>query len=234
MSTSPESTATSEALPASAESERSRKVLDPIDRVSEVLFGLIMVLTSTGTLSIAEAGRDDVHEMLIGAIGCNLAWGIIDAVMFLMGCLAEQARGRIALREILAEQNPIEAQRRIADTLPKVLARMLKPTQFAAIHEELRRLPREPARPRLRKQDWLGALGVFLLVVLSTFPVVVPFMFMAHAHAALRVSNVIAIVMLFFTGFVFGRCADHHPWIMGISMVIVGAALSGLAIALGG
>ena len=35
----------------------SKRVLDPIDRVSEVLFGLIMVLTFTGSLSVAEAGR---------------------------------------------------------------------------------------------------------------------------------------------------------------------------------
>ena len=38
-----------------------------------------MVLTFTGSLSVAEAGRDDVRTMLIGALGCNLAWGIIDA-----------------------------------------------------------------------------------------------------------------------------------------------------------
>ena len=31
-------------------------VLDPIDRISEVLFGLIMVLTSTGTLSLLPRG----------------------------------------------------------------------------------------------------------------------------------------------------------------------------------
>ena len=54
----------------------SKRVLDPIDRVSEVLFGLIMVLTFTGSLSVAEAGRDDVRTMLIGAVGCNVAWGV--------------------------------------------------------------------------------------------------------------------------------------------------------------
>ena len=70
----------------------SARVLDPVDRVSEVLFGLIMVLTFTGSLSVAEAGRDDVRTMLIGALGCNLAWGIIDAVLYLMGCLAEKGR----------------------------------------------------------------------------------------------------------------------------------------------
>ena len=57
----------------------SKRVLEPIERVSEVLFGLIMVLTFTGSLSVAEAGREDVRTMLIGALGCNLAWGIIDA-----------------------------------------------------------------------------------------------------------------------------------------------------------
>ena len=69
--------------------QASRRVLDPIDRVSEILFGLIMVLTFTGSLSVAEAGRDDTRTMLIGALGCNLAWGIIDAVLFLMGGLAD-------------------------------------------------------------------------------------------------------------------------------------------------
>ena len=70
----------------------SKRVLDPIDRVSEVLFGLIMVLTFTGSLSVADAGRDDVRTMLIGALGCNVAWGIIDAMLYLMGCLAERGR----------------------------------------------------------------------------------------------------------------------------------------------
>ena len=75
--------------------ESSKRVLDPIDRVSEVLFGLIMVLTFTGSLSVAEAGRDDVRAMLIGALGCNLAWGIIDGILYLMGCLAEKGQGLI-------------------------------------------------------------------------------------------------------------------------------------------
>ena len=74
-------------------SRSSKRVLDPIDRISEVLFGLIMVLTFTGSLSVAESGRDDVRTMLIGALGCNLAWGIIDAMLYLDG-LPGQKRAR--------------------------------------------------------------------------------------------------------------------------------------------
>src|SRR5262252_821582 len=51
--------------------------LDPIERSSEVLFGLIMVLTFTGSFRITGADHDDVHRMLLAALGCNLAWGII-------------------------------------------------------------------------------------------------------------------------------------------------------------
>src|SRR5215470_13510245 len=72
-----------------------RRVLDPAERIAEMLFGLIMVLTFTGSLSIAEAGRDDIRAMLIGALGCNLAWGIIDGVLYLMGCLADRGRNLI-------------------------------------------------------------------------------------------------------------------------------------------
>src|SRR3954466_13550919 len=99
----------------------SKRILDPIDRVSEVLFGLIMVLTFTSSLSIAEAGRDDIRAMLIGALGCNLAWGIIDAVLSLMGSLAEKGRGLNALRAVRKASDPQHAQRAIADALPPVI-----------------------------------------------------------------------------------------------------------------
>jgi hypothetical protein len=69
----------------------SKRVLSPIDRVSETLFDLIIVLTFTGSLSVAEAGRDDVRTMLIGALGCNLAWDLICAILNLMRSLAKQA-----------------------------------------------------------------------------------------------------------------------------------------------
>lgn len=216
-------------------SERSSKrVLDPIDRVSEVLFGLIMVLTITGSLSVAEAGRDDVRTMLFGALGCNLAWGIIDGVLYVMGSLAEKGRGLMTFRAVRKATDPKEAQRRIADALPPVVASVLEPVELEALHQRLKQLPEPPDHARLRKDDWLGAAGVFLLVFLSTFPVVIPFIFMNNAGPALRVSNVIAIVMLFLTGYAFGRMTGRHPWLVGISMVVLGLVLVGVTMALGG
>src|SRR6266513_2434636 len=112
----------------------SGRVLEPIDRVSEVLFGLIMVLTFTGSLSVAEAGRDDVRTMLIGALGCNLAWGIIDGVLYLMGCLAEKGRGLLAFRAMRKAANPKEAQRLITDALPPLIASILQPAEMESLY----------------------------------------------------------------------------------------------------
>jgi VIT1/CCC1 family predicted Fe2+/Mn2+ transporter len=216
-------------------SERSsQRVLEPIDRVSEILFGLIMVLAITSSLSVAEAGRAEVRTMLFGALGCNLAWGIIDGVLYLMGCLAEKGRGLITLRAVRKATDPKEAQRLISDALPPVVASVLKPAELEAVYERLKQLPEPPERARLYKDDWMGAIGVFLLVFLSTFPVVIPFIFMREAGPALRVSNAIAIVMLFLTGHAFGRMSGRSPWLFGFSMVVLGLILVGLTMALGG
>src|SRR5688572_19484673 len=120
---------------------RFKRVLDPIDRVSEVLFGLIMVLTFTGSLSVAEAGRDDVRMMLIGALGCNLAWGIIDAVLYLMGSSAEKGKALAAFRAVHETTDPEQAHRQIADSLPAVVASVLQPAEFEMIRHRLKQLP---------------------------------------------------------------------------------------------
>jgi hypothetical protein len=212
----------------------STRVLNPIERVSEVLFGLIMVLTFTGSLSVAEAGRDDVRAMLIGALGCNLAWGIIDAILYLMGRLAEKGRGLAVFRAVREAGDPLVAQRLIADALPPVVAGVLQPEQLEAVRLRLMALPAPPAQAKWDKDDWLGASGAFLLVFLSTFPVAIPFMVMRSAAPALRVSNLIAIVLLFVAGYAFGKITGRHPVWVGCAMVVLGTVLVGLTIALGG
>jgi len=214
----------------------TRLVLDPNERIAEVLFGLIMVLTFTGSLSVAEADRAEaeVRTMLVGALGCNLAWGVIDAVLYLMGSLSEKGTGLLTFRAVRRATDPSHAHRVIAGALPSVIASVLTPAELEMLHQRLKRLP-EPSRgARLHKDDWLGALGVFLLVFVSTFPVAIPFIVMRSAGPALRVSNAIAIAMLFVLGHAFGRVAGHNSWLMGISMVALGTVLVGMTIALGG
>src|SRR5512134_2317857 len=174
----------------------SQRILDLDQRRAEILFGLIMVLTFTGSLGVAEAGREDVRVMLIGALGCNLAWGIIDGVFYLMSSLAEKGGGLLKLQAVRRAEDPRQAQQLIADAMPPVIASIVEPAELESLRQRLCQLP-EPARAGLDRKDWLGALAVMLLVFLSTFPVTLPFMFMQEATPALRVSNAIAIALLF-------------------------------------
>jgi hypothetical protein len=208
-------------------------VLDPSTRIAEVLFGLIMVLTFTGSLSVAEAGREDVKLMLIGALGCNIAWGVIDAIFYLMNGLGERGSETRAWHAVRGAAEPAEAHRVIAEALPPVVAGTLGTEDYESIRRKLVEQP-EPAAPGFRKEDWLGALGVFLLVFFTTFPVAIPFLFLDELGVAMRWSNAIAIVLLFVAGYAFGRVALYRPWLTGVAMVLIGFALVSATIALGG
>lgn len=214
--------------------QSSKGLLEPYDRVSEVFFGLIMVLTFTGSLSVAEADRAEVRTMLIGALGCNLAWGIIDGILYLMGCLSERGSGIRALRAVRTAGAAETAHRAIADALPPVIAGALEPAEFESLRQKLVQLPEPPLRPHLHKDDWLAALTVFGWVFLTTLPVALPFAFMHDVAVAMRISNAIAITLLFVTGYAYGRIANYHPWFTGLAMVVLGIVLVGITIALGG
>jgi len=209
-----------------------RRLLDPVERFSEILFGLIMVLTFTGSLSAAEAGHAEVRTMLFGAVGCNLAWGIVDGIMYILSTLGERGRNLVLLRAVKRTSDPAQARGIIGDALPPVMASLMKEDELDRMRRELARMP-EP-RGRLRKDDLLAAFWVCVLVFLSTFPVVVPFIFMTDAMRALRFSNGIAIVMLYMTGSSLGRYAGYRPWVMGASMVVIGIVLVAVTMALGG
>src|SRR5205809_362253 len=105
---------------------KEKRLLDPIDRISEVLFGLIMALTFTCTISVAEAGRTEVRDMMIGAIGCNIAWGLVDAVMFIVTLLTEKSRGKTILSFIRKTNDAEKAREFIADALPPLVTSVME------------------------------------------------------------------------------------------------------------
>ncbi|HEY4649591.1 MAG TPA: hypothetical protein VIG95_10785, partial [Gemmatimonadales bacterium] len=76
--------------------------------------------------------------------------------------------------------------------------------------------------------------GVFLMVFLATLPVALPFLFFHEAHVALRVSNGIALLMLFVGGYIIGRHGMRRPWASGLVTLGVGVLLVWATIALGG
>ena len=225
-------------VPALLPNRASRRVLEPAERIAEVLFGLIMVLTFTGSLSVAEAygspQTGDVRAMLVGALGCNLAWGVIDGLFYLMGCLAEKGRNLGTYRALLASTTPEEGRSLIAGALPPVIASLLQPTEIDSLYNRALKLPEPPRHVRLDFRDWWGAFGVFLLVFVSTFPVTIPFMVLQRLGWAMRLSNLIAVAMLFLAGYTYGRVIHRSPLAIGVIAVFIGLIIVTFTIALGG
>jgi hypothetical protein len=225
-------------VPALLPNRASRRVLEPAERIAEVLFGLIMVLTFTGSLSVAEGYGSppgaDVRAMLIGALGCNLAWGVIDGLFYLMGCLAEKGRNLATYKAVLAAATPEEGRDLIAGALPPVIVALLKPAELDSIRERALELPEPPRHVRLDFRDWWGAFGVFLLVFVSTFPVAVPFMVFQRLGWAMRLSNLVAVAMLFLAGYAYGRVIHRSPLAIGVIAVFIGLVIVTFTIALGG
>jgi hypothetical protein len=216
------------------QNEKPTRVLDPIDRVSEVIFGLLMALTFTGSLSVATAGREEVRTMLFAALGCNLAWGLADAVMYLVRTVTERTRNRTLLARLRGATDRATGQGLVREALPPGIAAAIGRDELEALRLRLLELPPPPRRPRLVRDDFLGALAVFLLVVLATFPVVIPFIVFRDSAFALRTSNAVSLGMLFMAGWVLGRHAGGSPWQGGLAMAVTGAALVGAIMALGG
>ena len=211
-----------------------KRPLEPVQRISEIWFGLVMVLSFTCSIGVAQAGSEEVGTMLRAAVGCNLAWGIIDAFLYLLACFVERGRSITALRAVQQTSDADRGHRIIADAMPPLLASVLSPVEFERMRLNLKQLPEPPPHPWLTKNDWLGAAAVFLAVFLSTFPVAIPFLIVGNAGLALRISNAVAVVMLFLTGYAFGRYAGYRPWRMGLGMAVAGSVLVAITIALGG
>jgi VIT1/CCC1 family predicted Fe2+/Mn2+ transporter len=208
-------------------------VLNPVDRVSEVLFGLFMALTFVGAISVTEAGRDDIRAVLAAALGCNLAWGLVDAVMYLVRTVADRGR-QITLIRSVRSADAAAGRALIKDSLSKVAAGLVSDNEIEAVRGRVLALTDVPARPRLKADDFLAALAVFLLVVASTFPVVLPFVFIQHVATAMTLSRAIALAMLFLGGLALGRYAGYGSWKAGLLMTALGTVVVAAVMALGG
>ena len=200
----------------------------------ELLFGLLMALSFTGALSVAEAGREDLRDMFIAALGCNLAWGFVDGVMYLIRTVVDRGRSMTLMRSVREAADAQAGRAVVEGSLSRVAAGLVSPAEIEAIRGRIVALPSVPARAGLNGSDLLAALAIFVLVVLATFPVVLPFAFMQDVGAAKNTSRIVAVVMLFLGGLALGRYAGYGSWRAGLAMTALGALMVAVIMALGG
>ena len=216
-----------------AEGTAGEPLLSPVERVSELCFGLFMAITFTGAMTVVTHGGE-VREMVITAFGCNIAWGLVDAVMFLVRTLTERARTLNLALAVRAAADPAAGRRHVEHALSSVASKLVTGTEIEAVRARIVGLPSLPERPHLHRRDALAAVLIFLIVLGSTIPIVLPFAFTTDVALAKNGSRLVALLMLFAAGRSLGRHAGYGGLRTGFSMMGLGAALIVAIMAFGG
>lgn len=209
-------------------------VLEPIDRISEVIFGLIMVLTFTGGISVANDGEQEIRELLWAALSCNVAWGLVDAIMYVMNVLFERGYSLKLIRKLKQSENKETTRNALKEGIQPIVSALLKDEELDQLGERVKQLP-EPSKGNLLsgKDLWAG-VQIFLLVFLCTFPVAIPFLLIEDVGTALRTSNGVALLMLFIGGYKLAGYAGFRPIVSALIYTFIGLLLIVFTIALGG
>lgn len=207
------------------------------ERLGELLFGLIMTLTFTLTAGfVVGESPDAARELLIATIGCNIAWGIIDGGLLILGRVFDRGRAARIGRAIRASGDDQQAMAAVAAEMDEYVEHVTTPAArqqlYAHIVGKVRSSPGQ--RAGVRGEDWLAALGVFWLVVFASFPAALPFYFIDEPWLALRVSNAILIALFFVIGYRWAGYTTIKPWRAATSLTLFGIAMVAAAIALGG
>jgi VIT1/CCC1 family predicted Fe2+/Mn2+ transporter len=197
---------------------------------------MTLTFTLAAGIVIQEEGRAGAREMLIGILGCNLAWGIIDGVLYVLGQVFERGRVRRIGSKLRQSMSEADARQLVADefdeTLVPVTDGPMRQRLYQSIVEHVRNAAVTPNR--VRREDLLGGLAAGWLVFACSFPAVLPFLFLDDPRLALRVSNVILLGLLFFVGWRAARHTLAKPWLAGVMFLFVGVLLVAVAIPLGG
>ena len=214
-----------------------RNYLALANRLEEAIAALIMVLGFTLVAGFTAASeKEGVRTLLLGALGCNTAWGIIDGVLSAWGNLTDRRLQLRFLTNLRSALNEVEALSAIGGRLNPLLEAGVDAEERTLLCKVLLpvisrvRLP----DPNLTKDDLNGMIAIFMIDVAAVIPAAIPFLFFTDPHMALRVSNGGLIVLLFVTGLLWGRRTGSNGYLAGCCAMLLGLALVGVAIALGG
>ena len=214
------------------------RYVDPGDTLGEVLFGLIMALTIISGAEIFSAPSElDARQLVLAVVGCNVAWGVIDAVLFVLGSMFYRSQRARFFRGLRIARNEAEALAAIQEEFgledeplavaPEDRVRLYRSILALSVHAA-------PARVKLRRRDFVSAFLVFVLVSATALPGVIPLLLLDNSYLAIRVSNAVLILLLLVVGYWWAHYTDARPWRAALVILLLGMTMVSVAVTLGG
>lgn len=220
--------------PSSAWQRVLQDITTPFDRISEMTYGVIMTLTIISVISAASGGAAR-HDLIAAALGCNLAWGLVDALMLLVRLRVERVHQHGRLRALRGTTSDSDFREGLDDFLPPRLVAVLQPDELWRLRQRL--MSSELGAGPLRHggaEVWLAALLIVMLVTGITLPLILPLWWVPDDLLALRLAQGIGVIMLFCLGWLLSRWSGDSPWPGALGFTALGVGMTGLCIALGG
>ena len=208
--------------------------LKPNESLTQLVSGLIVVLTFTLAASVASGGgQDGARAALLGAIAANASWGIINAVLYVMDSAFDRNRQIRIGRAIASTSDEVAALAAIRNELDPYLASVTRAEDRERLYRNVRSAlthGRLPKRTAFLRDDIMGATAVFFLALAATVPAILPLLIIDHPWLALRISNLLVVGFLFLVGYHWAKYVDASPWLAGFGLTAIGMALVAVAI----
>ncbi|MCB0021585.1 MAG: hypothetical protein M9936_10135 [Caldilinea sp.] len=230
---------------ASAKQSLVDRLLDPVDRLTEAMYSVLIVLSFTlafqvsqqeATVSSQEAAGQ-VSQLFVAALGCAVAWGLIDGIMYIASAMFDRGQDHRLVETIRTAATPQDGETLLAGQLDDELSPITTADERAIFYQGLyaRLKGTKPTPVGFEVADFAGALGVALVAIGAAVPVLLPLLF-SHSHPmlAVRISNAIAAIMLYAMGYQWGKYVGAVPWKMGLVFLLVALIMLAIAIPLGG
>ncbi len=211
--------------------------IEPSEWWGALLFGLIMAMIFTvGGRSVVAEGEDATHDMLVGVIGCNVAWGIIQGWMFVLEAVFERTRLAHLLKEVKESTDEEQALAAIRDELDPTLEMVASDEERARLYAHILGNVKKADQPKtgIKRDDLITATIIFVLISLTALPAVLPFLLMDNLRDALRVANSLQVLLLFLVGFGWANATHANRWVSGLGVMFVGILMAVVGELLGG
>ena len=218
-------------------------LLDPIDRLAETIYSILILLTFTLAFRIFKLNPGEavtseyVNDLLVAALLAIVAWGVIDGIVYVLTEVLERGERHRILWHIQSADTAEEAAAAVADEFDYILEPITGESQRAMLYRDVLDHLRDsrPQPVKLKREDFIGALACVLVAVISVLPSLVPFALIRNDPAlAIRVSNVVSFAVLFYSGYEWGKYTGTSRIKTGLVLVAVGVLLVAIAIPFGG
>lgn len=213
---------------------KSTNALEPSERYLEVMFGVIMALSFTSAVSVSHEGAAEIEHLLWAVICCNVAWGIIDGLTFLITSMISRSRKSVVYNSIRYAKTKEEGMALAKEQIQPLLSGIIPDDQVKDIYDKIMKLPPPPKHYLFNLTEVKGAVIIFLINFFSTLPVALPFLILSDAIQAKLISDIISVCILFYCGYALANYSGFRPWLGGLGMVLIALCFFILTLLLGG